>query len=87
MGHLFAVLKRSVDVLETPRPSILGFDSLLSVDAPLLSWAGGASHVPQELYDVLEMGQSIIFCRTKMDADNITNTLQVCPRRGSWGIS
>lgn len=31
----------------------------------------------QELYDVLEMGQSIIFCRTKMDADIITNRLNV----------
>lgn len=32
----------------------------------------------QELYDVLEMGQSIIFCRTKREADMINEKLQVC---------
>ncbi|CAN0374473.1 unnamed protein product, partial [Ectocarpus fasciculatus] len=31
----------------------------------------------QELYDVLEMGQSIIFCRTKKEADLINERLQV----------
>eukprot|EP00903_Cladosiphon_okamuranus_P012242 g11481.t1 len=30
----------------------------------------------QELYDVLEMGQSIIFCKTKSDANKINATLQ-----------